>query len=660
MKSIQPLSLAVAVHLALWAPMAFANADCGEQQCDDHIVVVAELADEALTVITDPKQPRQPIPTFDGSGYLKTIPGFTITRKGGSGGDISLRGMAGSRVAVINDGQHLAGTCGGRMDPPTNYIAPETYEQVTVIKGPQTVKYGPVGSAGTVLFERDRYGFDQQTVEGRASIMAGSFGRFDYVSELKVGDENHYWSLDLNGSESDHFEDGDGKQMQSKYDRENLNTAIGWTPTDDSVVELSYGKSSGSAEYADRANKARTIDNENWSLLAKTVLDHDIWRSVEFQGYWNENDHIMDQFDKPGNDALGANPRRTSFGGHLWGELELGNVLMTVGVDHLDTVQDMRNGASLDQLLAAPFKDVFGQTNTGIFVEAEHALGQATLFSGIRADFWDTELLGTWQNNQDQTERSDTLYSGFVRYQYEHNNSTWYAGVGRSERLADYWEASKSPQKLDLDTEKTNQLDIGWLYHGPVQLDVSLFYADIQDYILIKDVDPTPEISKLQASNIDATLFGGEVAAKYEFAEYWSLISSVAYTRGENDTANIPLGQISPLEGRLALNYDNGTWSFGGLWRLVDNQDRVAEGQGNIVGQDFGATAGFGVVSVNGAWSHSDQTRLSFGIDNLFDRAYAEHVSKAGAGNDLLEGNERTVRVNEPGRNFWVKLDYQF
>ena len=47
----------------------------------------------------------------------------------------------------------MDGTCGGRMDPPTNYITPQNYDQVEVIKGPQTVQYGPTGSAGTIIFQ---------------------------------------------------------------------------------------------------------------------------------------------------------------------------------------------------------------------------------------------------------------------------------------------------------------------------------------------------------------------------------------------------------------------------------------------------------------------------------------------------------------------------
>jgi iron complex outermembrane receptor protein len=40
------------------------------------------------------------------------------------------------------------------MDAPTSYISPESYDRISVIKGPQTVQYANTGSAATVLFER--------------------------------------------------------------------------------------------------------------------------------------------------------------------------------------------------------------------------------------------------------------------------------------------------------------------------------------------------------------------------------------------------------------------------------------------------------------------------------------------------------------------------
>ncbi len=55
-----------------------------------------------LLVVTDPRQPRQPLPAHDGADYLKTIPGFSVIRKGGTDGDPVFRGMAASRVNMLH------------------------------------------------------------------------------------------------------------------------------------------------------------------------------------------------------------------------------------------------------------------------------------------------------------------------------------------------------------------------------------------------------------------------------------------------------------------------------------------------------------------------------------------------------------------------------
>ena len=131
----------------------------------------------------------------------------------------------------------------------------------------------------------------------------------------------------------------------------------------------------------------------------------------------------------------------------------------------------------------------------------------------------------------------------------------------------------------------------------------------------------------------------------------------MAYVRGENDTDHRALAQMTPLVGRIGLNYDNQTWSFGSLLRLVDSQNRVAVNQGNIVGQDIGKSAGFAVLSLNGGWKPRKGMLIAAGVDNLFDRNYAEHISRAGS---MLAGFTQTTRVNEPGRVLWLKGTFDF
>ena len=142
--------------------------------------------------MTDPRTPRQPIPAHDGADYLKIIPGFSVIRKGGTDGDPVLRGLAGSRLGILLDGEGILGGCGNRIDPPTAYAFHEGYDRITVLKGPQTVKHGPGNSAGVVLFERDRSPGAQRGLRLYASPTIGSFGRNDQAADIKLGGRKAY------------------------------------------------------------------------------------------------------------------------------------------------------------------------------------------------------------------------------------------------------------------------------------------------------------------------------------------------------------------------------------------------------------------------------------------------------------------------------------
>jgi iron complex outermembrane receptor protein len=90
----------------------------------------------------------------------------------------------------------------------------------------------------------------------------------------------------------------------------------------------------------------------------------------------------------------------------------------------------------------------------------------------------------------------------------------------------------------------------------------------------------------------------------------------------------------------------------------VTRQDRFAVNQGNIVGQDIGATAGFAVLSLNAGWKPAKGWLVTGGVDNLFNRAYAEHISRS---TSMIPGYlVQAIRVNEPGRTAWLKASLTF
>lgn len=160
------------------------------------------------------------------------------------------------------------------------------------------------------------------------------------------------------------------------------------------------------------------------------------------------------------------------------------------------------------------------------------------------------------------------------------------------------------------------------------------------------------------SSNIDARIMGAELGASYAFTANIKGNASLAYAYGKNSSDGRAMPQIPPLEARFGLGYEQGNFSSSVLWRVVAAQNRIDEGRGNVVGKDFGPSAGFGVFSINSAYRLSENWKVSAGLDNLFDKNYSEHLNLAGnAGFGYVDNS---IRVNEAGRTWWTRVDMSF
>jgi iron complex outermembrane receptor protein len=670
------------------------------------VEVTAPASLRPLVIETDPRTPRQPIPAHDGADYLKTIPGFSVVRKGGADGDPVLRGMAGSRLGVLLDGENILGGCGNRMDPPTAYAFPEAYDRITVLKGPQTVLHGPGNSAGVVLFERDRDRYSEPGIHAYASPTFGSFGRNDQVADVRAGVRKAYVEASATRSAMDDYEDGGGQSVHSRYERWSANAALGWTPDEATRVELSGARSDGEAAYADRTMDGVQFSRENLGLrLERRNISRKV-QSLEGQLFYNYVDHVMDNYSlrpftpstaMPGPSA--SNPDRRTVGGRVAAGFELAAATKaTVGGDWQDnrhSVRSSSNQASDPYEAHARIGDAAFE-NLGAFGEVTQGVGpKGRVIAGARVDWWtgnddrQTVKVGMGPAVADPTagmRRRETLVSGFARFEKEFGSgATLYAGGGHAERAPDYWEliskeSADSVSAFDTLPEKTTQLDAGVLYgRGSVSGSVAMFANDISDFILIESnyakttttmggntmgggmtggmSGGTSARKTAITRNIDASSWGGEATVSWEATKRLKVDSSVAFARGQNHTDDLPLAQLPPLEARVALRYATDRWSIGALTRLVAAQDRYVINQGNIVGQDLGPTASFGVFSLNGAWRVARRANLMAGVDNLFDTKYAEFISRGGA---AVPGYTTTTRVNEPGRTLWIKLDLRY
>nr|WP_187265802.1 TonB-dependent copper receptor [Ottowia sp. GY511] len=708
--TLTPCALACLALLTSAAYAADDAASANEAPSLPDTVVTAVHDHSPAQIVADPKQPRQPVPASDAADYLKTIPGFSAIRSGGSNSDPVFRGQFGSRLPLLTNGTQMQGACPARMDSPSSYISPETFDTLTVVKGPQTVLWGPGASAGVVRFDRERPDFSDGPVHFTGTLQGASAGRNDQTADFEAGNDQLYLRATANRSHSGDYQDGRGQRVPSAWDKWNTDVALGWTPDAHTLVELSAGAGDGEARYGGRGMDGTQFKRESFGLRFEKQHITPWFAKLEAQIYRNQADHVMDNFtlrEPPSTGmmagGMASNVRRTTTGGRVAATLAPSDsVSVVTGLDFTRSPHDVRNGTPMRPYSAQAWRRDARFNQTGVFAEANWRASPDTRWVGglrlDRADAWRYPAdaggmgggdmgghgmgdMGGGMSGRSAARAMDmgmprpvpapmasnhrqrkALPSGFLRWERQlAEGATAYVGLGHVQRFPDYWElispgnsaAGKGNAFGSLKPEKTTQLDVGvnwksqdWQAWG------SAYVGRVQDYILFNYQGMGSAVR-----NVNARTAGLELGGSHRLGDAWTVQGTLAYNWGRNTSDGRPLPQVPPLEAKMGLSYAQGPWSAGALWRLVAAQRRVAKGEGNVVGQDLGRSAGFGVFSLHAGYRINKQLKLAVGVDNLFDKTYAEHLNLAGNADFGYPGG---TGINEPGRTLWLRADVKF
>lgn len=623
------------------------------------VTVTGTQQEKANRVTFNPKAALQPLPAGDGADLLQSVPNMSIIRKGGSSGDPLFRGLGGSRLSVNADDQFIYGGCGMRMDPPTAYIHPNSFDQVVVTKGPQTVTQGMGLVSGSVQFIRKDPDFTEKPYNINATLTAGSNDRLDGSLEAEFGGKYGYVRTNISHNEADDYKDGDGNRIHSNFKRDSQMLQLGVTPTENTTIAGTYERSRAKVAYADRMMDGSKFDRDAWNIRF-TQRNLTPWFSeLELRYGKSEIDHVMDTYSlrtiyNAGKQIKNANnPKRNTDTGRLKATFDWDKLNLQTGLDYLDDVHVARMERGGDGYSHKPYMPNQSFKQWGIFTEASwQQTNNQRWVAGLRHDQVKAHYDTARVTNPVLKHQKFNLNSGFLRWERNTDNGLkYYAGFGIAERAPDYWERLQSENKA-IRAEQNRQIDAGIIWKRPnLHASVSVFGSDIKDFIMMER-----QGKNFGVRNINASRFGGEAEVKWTFAPNWEVGTSLAYTHGKNRTDGKPLAQTPPLEWNNTLAFDNGKFSAGALWRIVAKQNRYSKGQGNIVGQDIGASSGFGVLSLNAGWKFSKYATLQGGVDNVFNKTYAEFVSRGG---DPSAGTQ-TMRVNEPGRTAWLRLQAKF
>ena len=697
--SIGKLVAAGLVLVVTWIPAAAEEAVDAEEVAGDRPVVhgSVEVTAEALDVpsltIVDREEVRSTVPIGDGSEVLRDVAGADLGRMGGHGLEPYVRGLSQGNLTVLLDGAVVHGGCPNRMDPASSYAATETTDSVVVMRGVQTLRYGPGAPGGTVIFDRIVPVFSDTTWEGELTV-GGSSWSAEPAAALDAAFGFGDVSLRLLGSyrHDDSYEDGGGAGVRSAAKSASGTIMAGWRPDEATMFELSFERTQvDDALFAGAGMDAPDTTTNILRLQSEraVAVGGVGWRIDAFA---DRVDHLMDNYSlRPLTVPMAMRvPSETSTWG-LRGHVEIGvESPVIVGVTLESANADANRYSGPDAEMVSTLQSILWADITndqlGAFVEGSAAIGRQTLLVyGARIDHFsadaaraDEPTMGgmgpsprqlwlSYTGNGDDS-WSDTDVGALVRI--EHRTASWQllGGVSRTVRAADATErflaanSSVAPMRWignpGLAPAVSHQIDlgVGWR-HGPSLVNLTAFGADVSDSILRDRAHGQEGILRSDNAtiyrNVQARRYGCEADARFQLEKPLTLTAALAYVWAENTTDDRPIGQTPPWHGNVGLAWTGSRWSAGGVARFAARQDRVDDDPATGSGIDAGPTPGWAILDLDAAVEIGAGFAVQAGVANVFGRDYANHLNRA----SLFDPDP--VRVNEPGRTYWVRVRWR-
>jgi hemoglobin/transferrin/lactoferrin receptor protein len=186
----------------------------------------------------------------------------------------------------------------------------------------------------------------------------------------------------------------------------------------------------------------------------------------------------------------------------------------------------------------------------------------------------------------------------------------------------------------DLKPETSNGIELGLRADGRVgYFTLSLYdnrYSDFIESQAVVDVDPETGFITFQSINLSrVTIRGAEARYGLDLGAFadslrgWSIMGSLATSRGENETADEPLVGIEPSKAVIGLGYDTERWGADLIGSFVARKDRLPKPTEEDPTVLF-AAPGYATLDLYTHWSVLPNVELFAALTNITDRKYWE------------------------------------
>jgi len=612
----------------------------------------------------------------------KEVPSISLVRRSGVANDIILRGQKNDNINVLVDGGKIYGACPNRMDPPTSHVITPNIGTINVVEGPYDVEH-----AGTLsgLVSIDTVA-PEKGIHGDFNVGFGSFGAKNLAGTVTGGNEKVQALVGVSGQWSDQYKDGNGNTFaeqidsailageaipgsaylpsyadHSAYDKRSMLAKLNVDFTDHIHLSLGYtGNRSEGILYPNSMMDAMYDNSDIYNLDFK-MTDLGTWsKAFDIKSYYSYVDHSMsNEWRKAAMMKVMANTLTdTIYGTTVKNTTALtSSIDLTVGVDGSKRTWDGyydQNGT----YLGASINEA-ETVNGAFFAELQKTYANASVKVGLRYD--DTKITSGDPSLPENTYQS---FGANVFADYQLSGALgFFGGLGTASRVPDgkelYFQNNMGYVigTPDLDQTTNYEVDLGMKNtYSAFNMKTRLFYSMLKNYIYYNG--QLPQTTENHYVNIDAKIYGIEISGTWYMSDILYLDFGAAMQRGVKDKplegqTNENLADIPPLRGNIALNWNYSGDNFASAevaasdkWSHIDDQNGE---------QEINAWA---VVNLRVNHHFNRHFGMIAGVDNLFDETYA--VSNTYKGLTLVTGANGTMLMNEPGRNVYANVTYNF
>lgn len=665
----------------------------------DEVTVSAPLP-TSPTVNIYTKEGSVSRPHTDGADYLQSIPGITAGRSGGHGLEPNIRGQSQNQLNIIADNAFLFGACPNRLDPSSSYLNIDSYDEIVVTKGYQSVLNGPGATGGSIILKRKSpipATQEKLYTTGSASGGYDSNGK-TWFSNLNFsgGNQKVYARARTSFKEANNYKDGNNNEVRSAFQEKTGGITLGLTPYKDGHLYVSYDLHQIEDSLFPGAGMDSPLSRGHTTRIGfeKKYLTHHI-RNVDITAYGSLIDHVMDNYSlrQAGRLYRRVYSDSNTYGAKIKADIALKKQTLTTAIEFRHNNRDANRlqgttTNNVTRLQSVMWPDIT-MNEIGLALETTYQVSPTRrMILGGRYDYVN---VGYGRASQRAINRSaNDLYVMFYGYdanrqtehniggllRYEHDitkDITLFAGISRATRTADATERGLANDMIMqgmnrswvgnplIKPEKHHQLDLGMqIDRQKWDIGVSTYVNRIDNFILrdaargqtgILINAPHADIYR----NIGALFTGFEIQGGWNALPVIRLEGDIAYTYGNNLSDNLALPQVPPLHGSLALLWQAHTYAevmIDMQWALRQNRTDTNPTRGT--GRDIGESSGYAIWGINTTITKLEPFFLTIGIDNLLDKKYTQHLNRS----NISDPTE--VRVNEPGRSFYLQIKMVF